>query len=170
MSEEESAPLHVRHKPPTELDRPRELILACPAFHSAVNLSRIVRAAGCWGVERIIVEGPIRLDKKIARDGAEAVELESRRTLDPVLVRLKQEGFRLVGLEQATRSVCLFDYAYPRKTCLVIGHERDGISDERLKLMDDVIEIPVYGMPFSHNAATATVMALYEYGRQYPRG
>lgn len=170
MNEPEDGPLHVRHKPPTGLDRPRELILACPPFHSAVNLSRIVRAAGCWGIERIIVEGPIRLDKKIARDGADAVVLESRRTLEPVLVRLKQEGYRLVGLEQATRSVCIFDYQFERKTCLVVGHERDGISDDRLKLMDDVIELPVYGMPFSHNAATATTMALYEYGRQFPRG
>ena len=135
-----------------------------------MNLSRIVRAAGCWGVGRIIVEGPIRLDKKIARDGADAVEIESRRSLDPVLVRLKQDGYRLVGLEQASRSVCLFDYQFVPRTCLVVGHERDGIPDSRLQLMDDVVELPVYGMPFSHNAATATVMTLYEYCRQFPDG
>jgi len=152
------------------LGRPRELILACPGFHSGVNLSRIVRAAGCWGVERIIVEGPIRLDKKIARDGADAVTLESRRTLDPVLIRLKEEGYRIVGLEQASHSICLFDYRFDRRTCLVIGHERDGMSDERLRRMDDIVEIPVYGLPFSHNVATATTMALYEYGRQFPLG
>lgn len=169
-STEVGGPEHVRHKPPTVLERPRELILACPAFHSGVNLSRIVRAAGCWGVERIIVEGPIRLDKKIARDGAEQVTLESRRTLEPVLERLKAEGYRLVGLEQATRSHNLFDYRFERRSCLVIGHERDGMSDDRLRLMDDIIEIPVYGLPYSHNVATATVMAMYEYGRQFPKG
>ncbi len=169
-SDESDDPIHVRHKPPTALERPRELVLACPPFRSAVNLSRIVRAVGGCGIGRIIVEGPIRLDKKIARDGAEQVELESRRSLDPVLARMKQEGYRLVGLEQASRSVSTFDYRFDRRTCLVIGHERDGIPDERLRLMDDVIEIPVYGMPFSHNVATATTMALYEYCRQLPLG
>ena len=33
--------------------------------------------------------------------------------------------------------------------------------------LDDVIEIPVYGLPHSFNAATAAAMALYEYCRQF---
>jgi tRNA G18 (ribose-2'-O)-methylase SpoU len=36
--------------------------------------------------------------------------------------------------------------------------------------LDDVIEIPVYGQPYSFNVATATTMAVYEYCRQYPNG
>jgi tRNA G18 (ribose-2'-O)-methylase SpoU len=39
-----------------------------------------------------------------------------------------------------------------------------------LAALDDVIEIPVYGMPHSFNAATAAAMALYEYCRQFRRG
>ena len=31
-------------------------------------------------------------------------------------------------------------------------------------------EIPVYGLPYAHNVATATAMALYEFCRQYPEG
>jgi tRNA G18 (ribose-2'-O)-methylase SpoU len=33
-----------------------------------------------------------------------------------------------------------------------------------------VVEIPVYGLPYSYNVATATAMALYEFCRQYPSG
>ena len=39
-----------------------------------------------------------------------------------------------------------------------------------LRLLDHAVEIPVYGLPYAHNAATAAAMALYEYCRQYPRG
>jgi tRNA G18 (ribose-2'-O)-methylase SpoU len=39
-----------------------------------------------------------------------------------------------------------------------------------LNVLDDVIEIPVYGQPYSFNVATATTMAVYEYCRQYPNG
>ena len=39
-----------------------------------------------------------------------------------------------------------------------------------LRMLDDVVEIPVYGLPHSYNVATATAMALYEYCRQFPRG
>ena len=52
----------------------------------------------------------------------------------------------------------------------MVGNERSGIDDEVLKLLDHTVEIPVYGLPYAHNAATAAAMALYEYCRQYPLG
>ena len=50
----------------------------------------------------------------------------------------------------------------------MVGNERTGIEDEVLRLLDHAVEIPVYGLPYAHNAATAAAMALYEYCRQYP--
>lgn len=88
----------------------------------------------------------------------------------PVLEKLKADGYRLVGLEQTTSSVPLFSFSFPHQTALVIGNERIGLTDEVLRLMDDVVEIPVFGLPHSFNVATATSMALYEYCRQYPSG
>jgi tRNA G18 (ribose-2'-O)-methylase SpoU len=159
-----------RHKPAATLDRPRELIVACPPMRSNVNLSRIVRAAGCCGVRRVIGCGNAKVLRDIARDAAEAVEIEIHRTLPPVLTRLHGEGFTIVGLEQATHAVSLFEFAFPRRTVLVVGNERTGLEKDVLGLLDRVVEIPVYGMPYAHNAATAAAMALYEYCRQYPRG
>ena len=92
------------------------------------------------------------------------------RTLPPVLAKLRGAGYRLVGLEQTTDSCDLHAYKFPRRTALVIGNERTGLTAELLALLDDVVEIPVWGMPFSYNVATATAMALYEYCRQWPEG
>ena len=52
----------------------------------------------------------------------------------------------------------------------MIGNERTGLTPDLLTLLDDVVEIPVWGLPYSYNVATATTMALYEYCRQYPEG
>jgi tRNA G18 (ribose-2'-O)-methylase SpoU len=166
----DQSPEQLRHKPSSPLDRPRELVLACPAFKSQVNLSRIVRLAGCVAVERMIACGTGKIDPAIARDGGDQVVIERRRTLLPVLKKLKQEKYRLVGLEQTNRSRLIFEYSYQRRTALVIGHERLGMTDEELALMDDLIEIPVYGLPYSYNVVTATTMAVYEYCRQFPAG
>lgn len=160
----------VRHKPPLPLERPRPLVVACAPMRSQVNLSRIVRAAGCCGVRRVVACGQARLIGKIARDAESTVELEVHRTLPPVLRRLRQEGFVLVGLEQATHARSLFEFAFPRETVLVVGNERSGIEPETLAMLDAVVEIPVYGRPLAHNAATAAAIAMYEYCRQYPRG
>ena len=162
--------IHVRHRPPRQLAQARQLVLVAPPMKSAVNLSRIVRAASCCGVTKIVACGNPKVDPKIARDGAEKVELIVRRSMAPALQSLKQDGFQLVGLEQTNDSVCIYEYPFIRKTALVLGHERHGITDDCLQLLDAAVEIPVFSRPFSFNVATATSMALYEFCRQFPDG
>ena len=94
----------------------------------------------------------------------------TRSILAPVLQKLRSDGYRLVGLEQTTNSTSMHSYSFARRTVLVVGNERTGLTEDILKLLDDVVEIPVYGLPHSFNAATAASMALYEYCRQFPNG
>lgn len=162
--------IHQRHKPPTALNRPREIVLACAPLRSHVNFSRIVRAAGCFGVPRILATGPARIDPEIARIDETQIQVDCHRTLLPVLKKLKEERYSLVGLEQTTNSVSLYEFSFPRRTALIVGNERQGLTEDVLAIVDHVVEIPVYGMPFAHNVATATAIALYEYCRQYPQG
>lgn len=161
---------HIRHRPPSTLERPREVVLALAPMRSNVNLSRIVRLAGCSGIQQIIQIGPGKVDKEIARDACEVVQVDQRRSLPPVLQKFKQDGYQIIGLEQTTDSECLYEFQFPRRCVIVIGNERDGLTDDVLEELDRVIEIPVYGRPYSYNVVTATVMAVYEYCRQYPKG
>lgn len=126
--------------------------------------------AGCSGLTEIVHCGSGRVDREIARDAADTVQLVTRRSLPPVAAKLKEQGYFLVGLEQTTGSELLYDYRFQRKTALIIGSEREGLSQETLDLLDAVVEIPVYGMPASFNVVTATTMAVYEYCRQFPDG
>ncbi len=162
--------VHQRHKPTSDGPGASQLTLACPPMRSNVNLARIVRAASCSGVRKIVVCGQARIDPKIARDGIEQIKIERRRSLEPILKQWKKDGIPLVGLEQTTNSRSLFDFCFPVQSVLVVGHERDGLNDSVLDLLDFVVEIPVYGLPYSHNVATATTMALYEYCRQHGQG
>jgi tRNA G18 (ribose-2'-O)-methylase SpoU len=139
-------------------------------MRSNVNLSNIVRTAGCCGITRLIACGRPKIDKTIARDGADQVQLEAHRTLPPILKELKAEAYILVGLEQTTNSISLHEYHFERRTALVIGNERPGLTEEELRLMDAVVEIPVWGLPYAYNVANAAAMAMYEYCRQFPSG
>lgn len=161
---------HLRHKAGSSLSRPRELIVACAPMRSNVNISSVARTASACAIERLVLTGNASLISKIARDGAEKLEVSIHRSLAPVLQKLRSEGYRLVGLEQTTNSTNIHHYNFSRRTVLVIGNERTGLTQEILALLDDVVEIPVYGLPHSFNAATAASMALYEYCRQYPSG
>jgi tRNA G18 (ribose-2'-O)-methylase SpoU len=162
--------LQVRQKPVRPLERPREIIIALPPMKSHVNLSRIVRAAGCFGITKIIACGNAGVVPKIARDAGGSVTVDIRRTLPPVLKKLREEGYRLVALEQTDNSHCLYDYRFVRKCVLVIGNEKLGVDEETLRLVDDVVEIPMYGLPYAQNAASSAIIAMYEFCRQFPEG
>ena len=166
-SEDNARFTHQRHKPTRSLAPDCELVVAVPQLKSNVNLSRIARAAGCSGVKRMIVEGSPKIDPKIARDAADTIVFENRRSLVPALQKEKQKGFTLVGLEQTTNSVLIHEFKFPNRIILVVGHERNGLTPEQLNVLDATVEIPVFGLPYSFNVATATSMALYEYNRQF---
>ena len=159
---------HIRHRPPEQFAAPRELVVACAAMRSHVNLSHIVRTCGCFGISRVVACGAAGVHGRIARDGAESVEVAVHRSLPPVLDRLRAEGYELVGLEQATRSESLFTFSFVARTVLVIGNERTGLEQPELDRLDRVAEIPMAGLPHSLNAATSAAIAVYEYCRQWP--
>ncbi|HMO14576.1 MAG TPA: TrmH family RNA methyltransferase [Pirellulaceae bacterium] len=161
---------HLRHKPPTKLARDRELVIACMPMRSNVNLSRIVRAAGCFGITSLVIAERCRLDPEITRDAIEVVNIKQIRSLAPALHEYARLGYRLVGLEQTTNSQSIYEYSFVRPSVLVVGNERLGITDDILAILHDVVEIPVYGRPLSFNAATSAVVAMYEYCRQFPAG
>lgn len=169
VSRPEIMPLfeHQRHKPrnTSHLSGAGELIVACAPMRSNVNLSGIARSASASGIKRLMLTGNAKLISRIARD-SDDLSVEIHRTLGPVLKKFSEQGYRLVGLEQTTNSRNLNHYQFPEKSVLVVGNERLGLTDEILGLLDDVIEIPVYGMPHSFNVSSATAMALYEYRRQ----
>ncbi len=170
MSEFDEDFVQVRHRAFAPLLRARELIVACAPMRSHVNLGRIARMAGCVAAERLIICGGGRIDPTIARDAATQLVIEERRSLAPVLERLREEGRIIVGLEQTERSVNIFDFVFPKKCVLVVGNERTGLLPEDLKLVQHVVEIPVWGPPAAYNAATSAIIGMFEYCRQHPQG
>ena len=70
-------------------------------------------------------------------------------------------SYRIVALEQASTSVSLQQYQPPSKLVLLLGEEVHGIPAETLMLVDDIIEIPMYGQKESFNVSVATGIALY---------
>lgn len=87
------------------------------------------------GVTHILAAGNANLVEKVARDPAHEelvkisanvalktradISTEHHRSLAPLLTELKASGFRIVALEQTSRSVPLTTYAFPAKTALI---------------------------------------------------
>ncbi|KAI6831901.1 hypothetical protein KC342_g7602 [Hortaea werneckii] len=87
------------------------------------------------------------------------------------LASKKDEGWRVVGIEQTDRSVLLgsSECKLPEKVILVIGSEKEGIPALVLSECDMLVEIPQQGITRSLNVQTAAAIVLYEYTRQHRR-
>jgi tRNA G18 (ribose-2'-O)-methylase SpoU len=139
------------------------MIIACSPMKSNVNISTIARVSSCFGLELLILTGNNKLVKDIARDYN--IPVEFHRSLLHPLKDLKKLGYSIISLEQAKNSKEIYTFKWPKKSVLVLGNERKGISEDILDISDHIVEIPVDGMPHSHNVAIAASMAIYEYNR-----
>jgi len=76
--------------------------------------------------------------------------------------RLKKEGYQIVACEQTKDSVDYLKADYKSPIAIIAGSESQGISPEVLKLVDKVIEIPMFGINISLNVLVATSIICYQ--------
>jgi tRNA (guanosine-2'-O-)-methyltransferase len=78
------------------------------------------------------------------------------------LIRQRERGSRIVGVELTDESIRLADLPAAReRTVVLLGHERTGIPAEGLDLVDAAVEIPMVGTGASLNVAVAGSLVLY---------
>ena len=82
------------------------------------------------------------------------------------LLRQKEKGYTLIGIEQATNSTPLQSTVFPLKTCLVLGREKEGLLPELLAIMDIIVEIPQFGLIKSLNVHVSGSLVMWEYIKQ----
>ncbi|MDB5179520.1 MAG: hypothetical protein JWN12_152 [Candidatus Saccharibacteria bacterium] len=155
-----------------------EIVVIAHNIRSTHNVGAIFRTAEGFGITKIILSGytpypkvlndtrlPHISEKLTAQIhktalGAETLVPFEHVELPPLQV-LKDLGYRIVGLEQADRSMSLKDYNAPKKVALLIGEEVHGIEQDLLDQCEDIIEIPMIGKKESFNVSVATGIALY---------
>ncbi len=155
-----------------------EIIVIAHNIRSTHNVGSIFRTAEGFGVTKIILSGytpypvfsgdtrlPHIAQKLIAQIHKTALGAEDIVPFEyqdhPDITSLRDEGYRIVGLEQDSRSVLLADYQTPDRVVLLLGEEVHGITDDLRELCDDLIEIPMQGQKESFNVSVATGIALY---------
>ena len=156
-----------------------EIIVIAHNIRSTHNVGSIFRTCEGFGVKKLILSGYTpypsisddtrlphiaeKLTKQIhktALDAETMVPFEYSENLD--LKKLKNDGYRVVALEQHTHSITLRDYHPPEKIVLLLGEEVEGITNELLEQCDDIVEIPMVGEKESFNVSVAVGIILYQ--------
>lgn len=146
------------------------LLLLLDGITDTRNFGAIGRTADCAGVDAIVI--PERNSATVTPDALKAsagglfyVPVCRERDMVKAVRMLKENGYHIVGAtEKGARPYTEADYRVP--VAIVMGSEDTGISDDVLRLCDELAAIPVLGQISSLNVSVAAGVMLYEAVRQ----
>lgn len=143
-----------------------ELHILAHNIRSAENIGSILRTADSLGVAKVWIVGysPTPEHRKVSKTalGAqESVPWEQEIDIVILMKRLRDQGFRIVGLELDERSQDVSTYQAAEKTALLLGNEVEGIPPSLRDRCDDLIQIQQKGKKESLNVSVATGIAAY---------
>ncbi len=132
------------------------------------NVGSIFRTADGAGVAKLWICGITGFppDSKISKTalGAEkSVPWEYRRDPAALLRELKEQGFKIVLLEQMEKSVPYEVFEPEAPVCLVLGNEIAGVTPELGSLCDSAVEIEMAGVKNSLNVTVAFGIVAYRF-------
>lgn len=133
------------------------------------NVGSVFRSADAFLTEAIYLCGitgqpPHRDIQKTALGATDSVPWRYFSNTIDAINELKQDGYVIIGIEQAERSIALRDFTVlpDKKYALVFGHEVNGVAQEVIDICDYVIEIPQFGTKHSFNISVTAGIVLWE--------
>lgn len=133
------------------------------------NIGSIFRTSDAFLVEKILLCGitakpPHRDIHKTALGATESVEWEYHKSALEAVMNLKDQGYKVISVEQVEGSVALNEFVpeKDKKYLVVFGHEINGVSQEIVDISDHCIEIPQFGTKHSFNIAVSAGIVLWE--------
>lgn len=135
------------------------------------NVGAILRLAAAYRVEHLWLVGATASPAaptvgKTALGSERYLSWTTAERAGPALDELRDDGWRLVGIELADDARPIHDARLGHQVCLAVGHEDRGLSRPVLDACAEVAFIPQLGRIGSLNVASAAAIAIYEARRQ----
>ena len=150
----------------------KENIIILHNVRSVSNVGAMFRTADAAGIDKIYLTGytPAPLDRferkrkdlaKSALGAEEYVAWEQKKSIIPLLAKLKREKYLIIGIEQDKKSIDYKKIKLKNKNAFIVGAEVTGIPKNVLKKCDVIAEIGMRGKKESLNVSVALGVVLF---------
>ncbi|EDW43169.1 GM26423, partial [Drosophila sechellia] len=150
-----------------------ELIVVASLIDKLPNLGGLARTCEVLGVNTLI----LGLKSQAEKSDFTNLSMTAEKTLNILevnpeslagfLLEKQMEGYKIVGAEQTAHSTNFVDFKFPKKSILLLGHEKHGIPANLIGFLDYAVEIPQYGLVRSLNVHVAGSLFIWEYCKQH---
>ncbi len=136
------------------------------------NIGSLFRISDALGVEELIFCGEnLQLGKRMKKTSRSTEKYVSHKVESDILqvvTSLKAKRYFIIALEITDSSISLDDFLLNtnQPIALIIGNENIGVSEDILKLADEIVHIKMFGENTSMNVVQATSITLYELTKQ----
>ncbi|WP_099372508.1 23S rRNA (guanosine(2251)-2'-O)-methyltransferase RlmB [Sphingobacterium sp. 1.A.5] len=146
------------------------LLLMLDGVTDVRNMGAIARTAECAGVHAIIVpkKGSAEINPDAIKTSAGAlykIPVCRQDSLSRVARFLIDSGVQLVVSTEKTNE-SIYDVDYTTPSCIIMGAEDVGVSDDLIRISDKLAKIPMFGEIESLNVSVSAAVVIYEAVRQ----
>lgn len=147
----------------------KDCVLALEGIGNPHNLGGIMRSCAHFGAKGVLVDDAALLESgaavRTAEGGAEHVQAITDESFAAGLDAFRRAGYTIVTTS-SHKGTSLSQAELPAKMVLVLGQERDGLSDSTFQQGDLNVSIGGTGNVESLNVSVATGILLAEWWRQ----
>lgn len=134
------------------------------------NFGAICRSAECSGFDGVIIpeKGSAQINEEAVKTSAGAlfhIPIARTRSVVETIKILQESGISLVGCTEKTDQL-IQQVDLTRPTCIIMGAEDTGISDEFIRKADALGKVHMEGKTSSMNVSVAAGIIMYELNRQ----
>jgi tRNA (guanosine-2'-O-)-methyltransferase len=149
--------------------RTRYLTIVLEDVFQPQNASAVVRSCDCFGVQDLhIIENrnKYQINRDVTQGSSKWVNIIKYNNSDDgntiqCLESLKQKGYRVFATSPHQNDVNLDELPLDKKFALVFGTEKEGLSEEALKLADGFVKIPMVGFTDSLNLSVCAAVSIH---------
>jgi tRNA (guanosine-2'-O-)-methyltransferase len=155
--------------------RQNGLVIVLEDTHDPYNAEAILRTCEAFGVQDVhfIFENhpyfnPWKKGKAVSASANKWLTLHTHKSTEACLDDLKGQGYKILATVmegEETENLFSMDLTFD-KTALVLGAEKDGVTDIVKNKADIKINIPMKGMVQSLNLSVTAAIMLFEITRQ----
>jgi len=146
------------------------LVVVLDNIRSLNNIGSVFRTSDALMVEKVVLCGisgtpPHKEIHRTALGAEESVLWEYAEKTTDAIIKLKEQGYKVISLEQTIRSIDLMEYIPQQgiKYALVFGNELRGVEQDVVDLSDECIEIPQFGTKHSFNISVSAGIVLWDF-------
>lgn len=147
--------------------RTRKLTVILENIYQPHNASAVLRSCECFGIQDVhVIENRFRFKsiQDVSLGSAQWLTVHRYKDgLHECVQKLKNEGYTIYATTPHTDDVDLetVKISPDRPIALMMGTEKEGLSEEALSLADAYLKIPMYGFTESLNISVSAAIAIH---------